>query len=154
MRKNIEVEDQAAVDALLALGNRVAATRKRLKLSAQVVAEAAGISRVTLHRIEKGEPSVSIGAYASVLNALGETIGFADRRSLFAELPSQVSVNQFAGLKRLTWQLRDDTSLTPIEAWNIYRANWRHLDKSLLDSTELKLIAELERKFGRLHGNV
>jgi DNA-binding XRE family transcriptional regulator len=38
------------------LGEWIRTQRKPLKLSASVVAEAAGMSRVTLHRIEKGEP--------------------------------------------------------------------------------------------------
>ena len=42
---------------LQALGEQVRARRKALRLSATVTAEAAGLSRVTLHRIEKGEPA-------------------------------------------------------------------------------------------------
>jgi len=37
----------------------------------QMVAERAGISRVTLSKIEHGDPSVTMGAYASVLFVLG-----------------------------------------------------------------------------------
>jgi transcriptional regulator with XRE-family HTH domain len=37
----------------------------------QMVAERAGISRVTLSKIEHGDPSVTVGAYASVLFVLG-----------------------------------------------------------------------------------
>ena len=47
---------------LKALGAQLRAQRKALKVNATVAAEAAGISRVTLHRIEKGEPSVTMGA--------------------------------------------------------------------------------------------
>jgi len=39
----------------------LAEKRKALRVSATVAAEAAGMSRVTLHRIEKGEPSVTMG---------------------------------------------------------------------------------------------
>ncbi len=37
----------------------------------ELMAERAGISRITLGKIEKGEPTVSMGAYASVLFVLG-----------------------------------------------------------------------------------
>lgn len=47
------------------IGRHIRAHRRALRISAIATAEAAGISRVTLHRIEKGEPSVNAGAYAS-----------------------------------------------------------------------------------------
>lgn len=36
-----------------------------------LVAERAGMSRVTLHRIEKGDPAVTFGNYLRVLMVLG-----------------------------------------------------------------------------------
>ena len=42
----------------------------RRHLSAELVAERAGISRMTLSNIEKGSASVAIGSYAAVLHAL------------------------------------------------------------------------------------
>ena len=60
------------------LGDDLFDARKRRKLSAQVVAERARTSRNTLRRIEEGDPAVSIGIYASVLNALGLLDGVGD----------------------------------------------------------------------------
>ena len=51
-------------------GEQIKLARLRRKLSAQLVAERAGISRQTLHSIEKGASTVTIGAYAAVLHAL------------------------------------------------------------------------------------
>jgi transcriptional regulator with XRE-family HTH domain len=45
--------------------------RKRKKLTAIQVAERAGIARSTLYLIEKGDSSVSMGAYFNVLRVLG-----------------------------------------------------------------------------------
>ncbi len=53
------------------LGQTILLQRKKLKVAAESVALAAAISRITLHRIEKGEPGVSMGAYMSVVIALG-----------------------------------------------------------------------------------
>ena len=44
--------------------------RLRRQLSAELIAERAGISRATLWSVEKGSPSVAIGIYAAVLHAL------------------------------------------------------------------------------------
>lgn len=53
------------------LGARIRACRKALAVNATAAAESAGMSRVTLHRIEKGEPSVAMGAWAHLVAALG-----------------------------------------------------------------------------------
>lgn len=53
------------------MGTQIKYARLRRKLSAELVAERAGISRATLVSIEKGLPSVAMGCYAAVLHALG-----------------------------------------------------------------------------------
>ena len=52
------------------MGEQIRLARLRRKLSAELVAERAGISRATLWSVEKGSPSVAIGMYAAVLHAL------------------------------------------------------------------------------------
>jgi transcriptional regulator with XRE-family HTH domain len=52
------------------LGEHIKLARLRRKLSAQQVAERAGINRTTLWNIEKGTPTVTIGAYCQVLLVL------------------------------------------------------------------------------------
>jgi len=56
----------AVADKLIAMGKRIHAHRKALRISATTAAEAAGMSHVTLHRIENGEPSVTMGAYLTL----------------------------------------------------------------------------------------
>lgn len=53
------------------LGENIRLARLRRKLSAEQVAERAGISRPTLSSIEDGKPTVSIGNYLNVLMVLG-----------------------------------------------------------------------------------
>jgi len=52
-------------------GENIKLARLRRKLTAEQVAERAGISRSTLWQVEKGLPSVSMGTYAQVLFVLG-----------------------------------------------------------------------------------
>lgn len=52
------------------MGEQIKLARLRRKLSAELIAERAGISRATLWAIEKGSPSVAMGMYAAVLHAL------------------------------------------------------------------------------------
>src|ERR1700692_2684216 len=56
---------------LRALGENIRLARLRRNLSATMLAERAGMTRITLASIEKGEPTVSLGAYANVLFSLG-----------------------------------------------------------------------------------
>ena len=53
------------------MGENIKLARKRRKLTAVQVAERAGIARSTLYLIEKGDSSVSMGAYFNVLRDLG-----------------------------------------------------------------------------------
>ena len=52
------------------MGLQTKYARLRRKLTSELVAERAGISRATLVSIEKGSPSVAMGCYAAVLHAL------------------------------------------------------------------------------------
>jgi transcriptional regulator with XRE-family HTH domain len=53
------------------VGENIKLARKRRSLTTIQVAERAGIDRSTLYEIEKGNPSVSLGAYFNTLRVLG-----------------------------------------------------------------------------------
>ncbi len=53
------------------LGENIRLARLRRGYSAELTAERVGISRPTLRAIERGDGSVSMGAYACVLQTLG-----------------------------------------------------------------------------------
>lgn len=55
---------------LTSFGDNLRKARLRRKFSARTVAERAGISRKTLYRVERGDPSVSFGAYVRVMQVL------------------------------------------------------------------------------------
>jgi len=60
-----------AANSLRHLGENIAIARARRKESQRVWAERIGISVPTLIRLEKGDPAVSIGAYATALWLIG-----------------------------------------------------------------------------------
>lgn len=60
-----------ARDALAKLGGDIAIARLKRRISTVSMAERAFISRNTLHKVEQGDPSVSIAIYATVLSVLG-----------------------------------------------------------------------------------
>lgn len=53
------------------LGADLKNARLRRRLKMVTVADRAGISRETLAKIQKGDPGVSMGSYASVIFAIG-----------------------------------------------------------------------------------
>ena len=57
-------------EILKTMGEQIKLARLRRSLSAELVSERAGISRASLWKVEKGDPSVAMGIYAAVLHAL------------------------------------------------------------------------------------
>ena len=52
------------------MGEQIMMARKRRHLSMQDVADRATVTRLTVSKVEKGDPTVSMGIYARVLFAL------------------------------------------------------------------------------------
>lgn len=59
-----------AIRALRHLGQDINQARRRRRITIALMAERAGVSRATIGKIEKGDPTVSMGGYASVLFVL------------------------------------------------------------------------------------
>jgi transcriptional regulator with XRE-family HTH domain len=57
--------------ALTKLGTDISAARRRRRIPMELMAERAFVSRNTLTRVERGDPRVSMGIYATVLFVLG-----------------------------------------------------------------------------------
>lgn len=53
------------------LGENIKLASKRRKYTQTLIAERTGLSRVTVRKIEQGDPTVSIGHYVAVLAVLG-----------------------------------------------------------------------------------
>ena len=66
------------VRALRKLGHDIRDARRRRSIPVAILAEQASISRMTLNKVEKGDPGVSGGTYATILFALGMIDRFGD----------------------------------------------------------------------------
>lgn len=164
-RSKVDVED---AQLLLELGERLRLARKRRGLSAEKVAHAAGITRVTLHRLEVGEPAAtSLGTLTKVLGVLGMSgdlmlLARDDRmghRLRDAQLlaPKKPSLPRLISLKDLpqlrsaaAWHIRNpDAMLTPEEVFELYERNWRHLEPEKITGKEAKLLKQLTKTVGK-----
>jgi len=75
-----------AATALRQLGENLAIARVRRKESQRAWAQRIGISVPTLIRLENGDPTVSMGAYASALWLMGRVQTLADAAAPSADL--------------------------------------------------------------------
>lgn len=107
------------------------------------------MSRVTLHRIERGEPSVTIGAYFNALAVLGLDFGILELAATEREkaylkgwIPARIRLGEYPQLRQLAWQVHADT-LTPAEALSIYTRNKRYIDERVMDERERELVKAL-----------
>jgi transcriptional regulator with XRE-family HTH domain len=147
---------------LIAMGKQIRAHRKAMRINATTAAEAAGMSRVTLHRIENGEPSVTMGAYLNAMEALKIDFGIlqptvpADQASGDREgwIPARIHLADYPQLKQLAWQVHGTDELTPAEALSIYERNWRHVDVQALEPHERQLVDALRIGLGEPGGIV
>ena len=149
--------------ALTAVGEQLRTRRKALKVSATTAAEAADISRVTLHRIEKGEPSVTMGAYLNVMTALGLNLGIQAANAMPGDnpanaasghntrkgwVPARITLANYPQLQQLAWHVQGLKELTPAEALSIYERNARHLDLQAMEPHERDLMDALRVAYG------
>ncbi|MCC5861858.1 MAG: helix-turn-helix domain-containing protein [Gammaproteobacteria bacterium] len=137
--------------ALTRLGQQIRARRKAFGISAAATAEAAGVSRVTLHRIEKGEPSVSIGAWFNVAAVLDlKPGGLLETKAADPKgwIPARIPLDRYPQLRALAWHVQGVDSLSPVEALAIYERNARHLEESQLSPAEQNLIEALREALG------
>lgn len=148
---------RAVAEKLVELGKQIRVHRKSLRVSAVAAAESAGMSRVTLHRIERGEPSVTMGAYLNAMAALGMELNVNGRPDSFSNaeiqdkqgwIPARINLDNYPQLKQLAWQVQGTTELRPVEAHGIYERNWRHVEALALEPQEQNLIDALRLAFG------
>src|SRR5258706_107458 len=158
---------------LVELGERLRKARLRRKLTAEEVAADAGITRVTLHRAERGEPAITMGTFIKLMGVLGLAADFAllarddkmgrlvqdeqlpPRRSVKRPpaLPrplGRIRLDRYPQLKQIAWHLGPEaTVLNPEEAFALYERNWRHVDREAMSPRERALVKELTATIGK-----
>jgi transcriptional regulator with XRE-family HTH domain len=94
--------------ALTKLGTDIKSARLRRRITMELMAERAFISRGTLQKVEKGDPSTSLGVYATILFILG----LGDRIGTLAE-PSTDSLGLELDEQRLPKRVRRSKAGAP-----------------------------------------
>lgn len=67
----IDLLPPAVRRSLTKLGSDLALARRKRKLTAAMMAERVGVSKTTYRKLESGDPTVSLGAFAMALFVLG-----------------------------------------------------------------------------------
>ena len=150
------INTAASTQRARAFGAAIRERRKHLGVSAIAAAESAGMSRVTWYRLEKGEPSVTMGAYFAAMDVLqlechmSTVVQKSAKPSLDREewIPARIALEDFPQLKKLSWHARGVSTLSPQEAFDIYERNRRHLDVQNLQEPERQLLVALRLAFG------
>lgn len=150
----------AAQQQLVQIAQGLRDRRLALGVSTVVATRAAGVSRVTWHRIEKAEPSVTMGAYAAALQALGLDLRLTpvqtpgkqvlpnlspQVRTQTDSVPNTIPVQKYPQLRQLAWHVRDNFELTPEEAFGLYDRYRRHWHIDQMEPAELRLWRSLEK---------
>ncbi len=94
--------------ALRSLGANIRDARRRRRISTEIMAERASISRTTLAKIEKGDPGVALGNYTKVLFALGLIARLAELADV-REDPLGLELDQ----EQLPLRIRSSTTKRP-----------------------------------------
>ena len=155
---NLPNPPQVGSDMAKRLGANLRARRKALGISATAAAEAAQMSRVTWHRLEKGEATVALGSLLAAARVLGLDLmlEIAGQKAAAAAgmppgdwLPLQIRLDDYPQLRELAWQVGDGAEiLSPREALGLYERNWRHVRPETLEPKERALLDALRRTFG------
>jgi DNA-binding XRE family transcriptional regulator len=99
--------------ALRKLGHDIRDARRRRRIPVAILAQRASISRMTLNKVEKGDPGVSLGTYATILFSLG----MADRLADVAD-PRHDSVGRELEEEHLPQRIRLSHRQKPIKPDN------------------------------------
>jgi|SRR5579864_7376864 transcriptional regulator with XRE-family HTH domain len=81
-----------SLDAALLLGQLIRRARLERKITAAQLAERAGLSRSLVQRIEKGDPSCSIGAVFEAASIVGVRLFDTDQSTMAAAIQANAEV--------------------------------------------------------------
>ena len=109
----------------------------------------------------KSEPSVTMGAWCNAIATLGMELHLQDHEAAQPTpaaqpgwWPVRVALADYPQRKALAWQVHGTDHLTPVEAFDIYERNARHMDMASMSSQELALWQALQQAFGKRAAHV
>jgi transcriptional regulator with XRE-family HTH domain len=92
MPKRTRPRSRYARAAAILLGQQIRKARIDQKMTAEMLADRAGLSRGLLRRIEKGDPRTTLGAAFETAAVLGVPLFDADEKKLDSALASNTTV--------------------------------------------------------------
>ena len=143
-------------DRAIQLGVLLRKRRKALGINMTAAADAAGMSRVTWHRLERGETGVAWGLMIAAAAALDLEVQLMDPHEkdparlvpIKDALPLNIVLAEYPALRRMAWQIGEGIdAVTPREALGLYERNARHIDEPSLMPHEKALLRTLRAVF-------
>lgn len=158
MSKTLSDLSAEDIAKLIELGTVLKAFRREQGINQTLLAETLGMDRRTLSKLEKGDPSISMGTAIRVWRSLGF---FCELRSpteqeAYAQeletsyLPMKIALADYPVLRRCSWQLQESDLISPRMAFRLYQDKKSDLDKSVMSRKEQNLIGCLEQVYGDL----
>lgn len=143
--------------ALREFGSDIRAARIRRRLPMQIMAERVSISRSTLARVDRGDPGVNLGTYATVLHELGFGEGFASWAGVSSDrIGLRLEEQRLSKRVRLSRRdvSRDDLEIGVLRYEELVadREKSRNADEALLKSGAISR-NELQRRNSMIPGN-
>lgn len=143
---------------LIEFGTLVKAFRREHGINQSILAETLGMDRRTLSKLEKGDPSISMGTAIRVWRSLGFSCELRSptEQEAYAQefetnyLPMKIALADYPVLRRCSWQLQESDSISPRMAFRLYQDKKSDLDKSVMSRKEQNLIGSLEQVYGLL----
>ncbi len=116
MTKKRIVMYPASMKEMDALGQRLKDARLRRRFSMETVCARADISRPTLYKVEKGDPTVAIGIYVNELRVLGliEDLGMIAKEDTIGRRIQDEMLPFRKRAPRRKLQKEDDISTPPV----------------------------------------
>ena len=84
--KRHRMYSREAIEAMQLLGAQIALARRERRWSMQDLAKRAGITQPTLRKVERGDPTVSLGVAFEVATLVGVALFHEDRTRLSLDL--------------------------------------------------------------------
>jgi len=125
---------------LTRLGKALRAAREQARLTQQDLAKRAGLTRQKLIQIEQGRPGVAHGTYEAVATWLGLQL---------ALVPATVRLGDYAQLRMIAWNRKQNDLVSQEEALALYERNWDLVDAEKMLPEEQALLQRLIK----VHGN-